>query len=622
MYKFIVDGEWIADPDEPELRVPDGKGGYATSLIVKPTGKKLPEGKIAGQTIVFSLDRPDLEDVRVTGSWMGWDPEGIPMEQDENGRWSVAVPLPAGAHMYQFYVDGEWVPDPDVDETIVDRTGRRGSAIVSAPKEGKGFIKFLHHRPDVDDMRLSGSFNNWDPEGVPMYKDEDGTWWTFLALSPGTYSYKFYIDGEWVADPDTPEKRVSDGKGGYATEFKVKAPGRKVGVTVRSGHGKGDRFSPFLDYNRVDGLYLGAMFKDETNSFPIPRYCLEGGYSFRRKGWMYIFELEQPIAPGNILSIGGSIYDRTDTYDRERITDLENLIVTSFRKQDYRDYFDRQGVTGFVVLRPWESHMLKVSYSMDEYRPLETRAHAALFRKNTEFKPNPQTSYQICYDLDGCRVCDDIEISAVTALYEIDSRDSKGSDESSVGTPESGSWLRVSGEWADRDWGGDLGYALYSLDSRNYLRVAPSQQLSWRFMAGLMDLSDECPCAGIPQAQYFFPKHFAVGGIGTLPAYGYKQFQGTHMLLANVEYSVGVDDGLSVVFFSDAGDARGMVPLEQWDVDDVWDDLKLKFDAGVGIRHEQPGEHTFTIGVAKGLTKLYDGDDRPVILTVRASRMF
>ena len=71
------------------------------------------------------------------------------MKQDRKGKWSVSVPLSAGSHMYQFYIDGEWGPDPDVDETIVDRTGRRGTAVISQPKGGQGFIKFLYYRPDV-----------------------------------------------------------------------------------------------------------------------------------------------------------------------------------------------------------------------------------------------------------------------------------------------------------------------------------------------------------------------------------------------------------------------------------------------------------------------------------------
>ena len=47
--------------------------------------------EMKGHTIIFSLDRPNLYDVRVTGSWLDWDPDGISMEPDEKGRWSVAL---------------------------------------------------------------------------------------------------------------------------------------------------------------------------------------------------------------------------------------------------------------------------------------------------------------------------------------------------------------------------------------------------------------------------------------------------------------------------------------------------------------------------------------------------
>jgi hypothetical protein len=621
-YKFIVDGKWIPDPDIEE-KVPDGMGGLATPLVVKARGKKVEMGAapIEGHSIIFSLDRPGLYDVRVTGSWLDWDDEGIPMKHEKGNRWAVQIKLPAGMHAYKFYINDEWVPDPDVEEIIEDRMGGWATPVVVKPKSDRqAMIKFLHDRPDISDMRITGCWLDWNPEGLPMYKGEDGVWYTYVAFDPGVYEYKFYLDGKWMADPDTPEKRVPDGKGGYMTRFTVKAPKKKVSFAVRSEAPKERDFSPLFDYNRVDGVYLGTMLKNETNNFPFPQYYVEGGYSFKRERWMYTFELEQPILAPFSLSLGGSIYDKTDTYDKELLSDVENLIATSFLKRDYRDYFDRRGVTGFGALRPGRGHTFKVAYSADEYRPLETRAHTALFRKDDEFRANPSNLFQICVDPEiNCIPCDchKIEVTSLTASYEYDDR---GVDECCP-TPRSGLWVRMSGEWADRDWGGDLDYDRYVGDVRQHFMLSPRQQLSMRFMGGLLDIGEK-PCPGIPDAQYFFPKQFTVGGIGTLPGYGYKQFQGTHMLLANVEYAYWLQKSFCLVFFSDAGDAKGIVARDAWDADDIWEDLRLKFDAGIGLRHEEPGEHTLTLGVAKGLTKLYDDDERPVIVTVRASRMF
>jgi 1,4-alpha-glucan branching enzyme len=54
--------------------------------------------------------------------------------------------------------------------------------------------------PEANDVFLAGDFNNWDPETLPMEKDDDGVWKRTLKLDPNLYEYKFIIDGEWKID--------------------------------------------------------------------------------------------------------------------------------------------------------------------------------------------------------------------------------------------------------------------------------------------------------------------------------------------------------------------------------------------------------------------------------------
>ncbi len=619
-YKFIVDGTEMPDPDVEE-KVPDGKGGYATPLVVK---SRRPSTETELVKIIFSLDRPEAEDVRVTGSWNNWDEDGIKMTKSGTGVWSVTVPLEPGYYTYKFYIDGKWVPDPDVDARVADGRGGWATPLAAYSRKSEYVpVRFTLDRPEAEDIRVTGSWNNWDPEGIRMAKDEDGLWSITIPLKPGTHFYKFYIDGKWVADPDEPDKMVSDGKGGYMTKFVLHPRKKRKTFTVRTTEEERPGLSGALDYNRVDGLYLGLKLSDSRNYFPMPRFRLEGGYSYKRKRWLYSFEVEQPLVPPFRLSIGGSIYDKTESNDRELISDFENLLVASFLKQDYMDYFDLRGATAFVALHPWKQHTLKLAYSEDEYRPLETRAHTSLFfRKNKCFRPNPRNSVQICTDREtGMRVCSKIDIHSLLFSYELDTR------REPTKTPTKGTWLRLSSEWARREWGSDYSYERYAGDLRHYFKISPDQQISLRLKAGMLDVTSHCASCCVDgvcrtEPQFFFPKQFAVGGIGTLPGYGYKQFQGTHMVLSNFEYVYSLGDQKGIVFFSDAGDAVGAVPRDQWDADDIWRSLKLKVDVGVAFRHEDPGEHSFTLGVAKGLTKLYDKDERPVIVLVRASRMF
>jgi hypothetical protein len=48
---------------------------------------------------------------------------------------------------------------------------------------------------------LAGSFNNWRPENAEMDPLGAGKWAKDLALPPGTYEYRFVVDGQWLMDP-------------------------------------------------------------------------------------------------------------------------------------------------------------------------------------------------------------------------------------------------------------------------------------------------------------------------------------------------------------------------------------------------------------------------------------
>ena len=74
----------------------------------------------------------------------------------------------------------------------------------------------------VTSVSLRGSFNNWGE--WPMKRQPDGSWSITVQLAPGTYQYKYYINGKWPHDMATghngkpvdlqADKYVDDGFGG------------------------------------------------------------------------------------------------------------------------------------------------------------------------------------------------------------------------------------------------------------------------------------------------------------------------------------------------------------------------------------------------------------------------
>ncbi len=55
-------------------------------------------------------------------------------------------------------------------------------------------------RPDAQEVGIAGSFNDWHPSVTPMIRLNNGKWVKELVLPPGSYEYRFVVDGEWVDD--------------------------------------------------------------------------------------------------------------------------------------------------------------------------------------------------------------------------------------------------------------------------------------------------------------------------------------------------------------------------------------------------------------------------------------
>ena len=96
-YKFIVDGKWIIDPDNP---FSSGSGDSKNSFIALKANH------------IFELNKySDAKTVIVTGSFNGWNPEGYRMVR-EGDKWILPIYLQPGKYTYKFIVDGKWILDP------------------------------------------------------------------------------------------------------------------------------------------------------------------------------------------------------------------------------------------------------------------------------------------------------------------------------------------------------------------------------------------------------------------------------------------------------------------------------------------------------------------------------
>lgn len=107
---FIIDRDGRDLAGAPEV--------FASRLPVSPSNTDT----------VFVFVAPKAAQVSLVGDFNDWDASKSPLVRVPNsGLWRIAVPLPAGRHLYQFVVDGTWLPDPAAPLAGDDGFGRTNS---------------------------------------------------------------------------------------------------------------------------------------------------------------------------------------------------------------------------------------------------------------------------------------------------------------------------------------------------------------------------------------------------------------------------------------------------------------------------------------------------------------
>ena len=91
--------------------------------------------------------------------------------------------------------------------TVKTVTAKKGARVAKAAPKAKKVaeksVTFTVRAESGKAVYLAGTVNNWDPAGKKMLeKKGDGVYSVAIKLVPGTYQYKFVIDGTWCADPE------------------------------------------------------------------------------------------------------------------------------------------------------------------------------------------------------------------------------------------------------------------------------------------------------------------------------------------------------------------------------------------------------------------------------------
>lgn len=478
---------------------------------------------------------------------------------------AAAAPAPAGAGVWKFHYDSE-------EEALLPEDDAASRVSVELTDEG---VRFRFRQTDAVDARIVGAFEGGTRESWPMRK-EKGEWVFDMDLDEGEYIFRILY---MTADSEEPIPWKGD-------EFNASVYSRTdhYGLDVHES-GVSLEHDPFehefstslgFDYNRVEGAYVEyKLGLDNPESF-APHIEWSQGYAFGPERWAWDATVELPIWRGGGLGIGAEGYDRAESNDTWTVPRDENTIAAFFIKEDFHDYVWQRGWRTFLR-KEKGAHTIEAGYREEDVSPMERTVDWSLFGKQKEFRPN------LFSDSAGVSG----ETKRFEGLVELDMRN-RGE------RPTKGWLLRLDGEYAGHELGGDYDYERYTGRISHYLKLARDMQFDVRLLGG--GIEGESPLY----------RRFYLGGVGTMPAFRFKEFTGNRIFLANLEYRVAVGGGVRIAFFSDIGDAWDQPLREKFDPES---------DMGIGVESED--------GFARlNLAHKLSEDDDEVTVTFRLNRMF
>jgi hypothetical protein len=139
--------------------------------------------------------------------------------------------------------------------------------------------EFRFEKPDAQTVDLMAEFNQW--KSLPMTKEPNGTWRVKVSIPPGTYGYKFLVDGKgWVLDPNNSSRKTVDGVENSSIEITQDTlrhvASRTGGVSnVVTSPGVTDRFPMLLaaETGPTIAVEAGAAFVEQRLlPWPLPTW--------------------------------------------------------------------------------------------------------------------------------------------------------------------------------------------------------------------------------------------------------------------------------------------------------------------------------------------------------------
>lgn len=348
-------------------------------------------------------------------------------------------------------------------------------------------------------------------------------------------------------------------------------------------------------YNRVQGFFLGLELPKNLGRkyqyFSIHGF---GGYGFKEKTWRYQLGVDRYFFNQRDyrFEIGAKVYDLTDTRDDWIITPLENTLAAVLIHEDFQDFYRRNGIE-LHISQNWTIFLKgTLYYRNDKYESVSKNTDWAIFGGKKFFRENPEIDVGRMHSIIG-------------EIY-LDTRNDHQ-------LPIRGWYGKLIMEMSNSKISSDFFFNQYILELRHYMPLSRGERLDLRVKLGSSE-------GKLP-----LQKLFELGGISSLRAHRYKEFQGNRMILANFEYNISPRtiahdilflSDLRLILFSDIGcawnDKTNNNLLDGFSLL-AWEHFKS--DIGIAIT-DYKGQYRLNIA------KKTDTSFNPITITFRIAKPF
>jgi hypothetical protein len=367
-------------------------------------------------------------------------------------------------------------------------------------------------------------------------------------------------------------------------------------------------------YNRIEGLPIqfGPLFELRPSTHTYTKLDLRGilrtaGNDTELPDFGYLARGDLRFLGGTEFGVAAMVYGEVAAIEDHPLSRSESGWAAFLLQRDYRDYFEREGVTGLAYVQATPALRFEVSLSRDAERSVRATDPWSLFRNSDQWRRNP--------------LVDDGHYFITGVVAEFDTRNDPE-------RPSTGWMIRSRFEHATSDdiapvalppvvrpsppTGGGYGTDRLSLDVRRYSRLTPALRVNARLRADGWIAGDRLP----------LQRRVSLGGPDLLPGFDFRAFtcaeQGfsppgdpalcDRMIVTQVEVRtrvglnlgyrlpsqestrpgrfIGIEEA-DLVLFSDAGkawlagDGPGQVPVNRLPVLSEWAlDLGIGLDAG------------------------------------------